>query len=138
MILLDTDIVTLFVAGHERIRHHVEQATDTLAITIITRIEILRGRFDALMKAADGEQLKLAMHRLTESEQDLDEFVLVPVDDAAAAEFDRLRRQRKLNKIGRGDLLIASIALANKAVLVTRNVRDFRQIPQLRIENWAD
>jgi len=35
-------------------------------------------------------------------------------------------------------LLIASIALANDALLVTRNLRHFRQVPNLRLENWAD
>ena len=36
------------------------------------------------------------------------------------------------------DLLIASIALAQRATLVTRNLRHFRQIPALNVENWAD
>ena len=43
-----------------------------------------------------------------------------------------------LKKIGRGDLLIASIALAHKAVLVTRNLRDYRRIPNLQLANWVD
>jgi tRNA(fMet)-specific endonuclease VapC len=43
-----------------------------------------------------------------------------------------------LKKIGRADLLIASIARANKAILVTRNLKDFRQVPGLQVENWAD
>jgi tRNA(fMet)-specific endonuclease VapC len=48
---------------------------------------------------------------------------------------DKLRQHKELKKIGRGDLLIASIALAHQATLVTRNVQDFRQIPGLRVEN---
>ena len=38
------------------------------------------------------------------------------VDDAAAAEFDRLSKIKGLGKIGRCDLLNAAIALANKSV----------------------
>jgi tRNA(fMet)-specific endonuclease VapC len=49
-----------------------------------------------------------------------------------------LRRNKKLKKIGRTDLLIASIALARGATLITRNVRHFQLIPGIRIENWAD
>ena len=60
------------------------------------------------------------------------------LDTAAAAEFDRLRQNKKLTKIGRADLLIASIALAHRATLVTRNLLHFQQVPGLRLENWAD
>jgi predicted nucleic acid-binding protein len=28
--------------------------------------------------------------------------------------------------------------LAHDATLVTRNVRNFREVPELRVENWAD
>jgi predicted nucleic acid-binding protein len=36
------------------------------------------------------------------------------------------------------DILSAAITLASRAVLVTRNLKDFRQVARLRIENWAD
>jgi tRNA(fMet)-specific endonuclease VapC len=49
-----------------------------------------------------------------------------------------LLQNKKVKKIGRADLLIAAFAMANRAVLVTRNLKDFRQVPGLRIENWAD
>ena len=35
------------------------------------------------------------------------------------------------------DLKIASIALANNATLLTRNLSDFSKIPNLRIEDWS-
>ena len=63
---------------------------------------------------------------------------VIPIDGPAADEFDRLRADKKLKKIGRADLLIAAITLANRATLVTRNLRDFRQVPGLQVENWVD
>jgi tRNA(fMet)-specific endonuclease VapC len=45
---------------------------------------------------------------------------------------------RRLRRIGRADLLIASISLAHRATLVTRNVRHFQQIPRLIVTNWVD
>jgi tRNA(fMet)-specific endonuclease VapC len=63
---------------------------------------------------------------------------IVSVTAEAAARFDQLRQDRKLKKIGRADLLIASIVLANQATLVSRNLKDFQQVPGLRVENWAD
>jgi len=58
--------------------------------------------------------------------------------DVAAHEFDRLQRQRGLKKIGHVDLLVASIALANRATLVTRNLRHFERVSDLTLENWVD
>jgi tRNA(fMet)-specific endonuclease VapC len=40
-------------------------------------------------------------------------------------------------KIGRTDLRIAATALENGAIVVTRNIRDFQQIPALTIEDWS-
>jgi tRNA(fMet)-specific endonuclease VapC len=139
MYFLDTDTLTLAHAGHARITDQFRRVDpNEVAITVITRIEILQGRFAAVLKASHGEQLVRAQELLQRSEQRLQVLEVIPVDVAAAAEFDRLRQNKKLKKVGRGDLLIASIALAHRATLVSRNVKDFRQIPGLQVENWAD
>lgn len=139
MYFLDTDTLTLAHAGHARISDQLRRVDpNEVAITVITRIEILQGRFAAVLKASHGEQLVRPHELLQRSEQRLRLLETIPVDGNAAAEFDRLRQNKKLKKIGRGDLLIASIALAHRATLVTRNVKDFRQIPGLQVENWAD
>jgi tRNA(fMet)-specific endonuclease VapC len=91
-----------------------------------------------LFKASNAEQLQRAYKRLVDSELQFTTLPLLPIDASAAEQFESLLRNKKLKKIGRGDLLIASIALARKAVLATRNERDFQQVPRLRIENWAD
>jgi tRNA(fMet)-specific endonuclease VapC len=62
----------------------------------------------------------------------------VPIEAGAARESSRLIQNKKLKKIGRADLLIAALTLARQVTLVTRNVKDFRQVPRLRVENWAD
>jgi tRNA(fMet)-specific endonuclease VapC len=139
MIVLDTDTLTLFLRGHSQVAERMGRATDEVAITIISRIETLQGRFDSLLKAADGAGLQRAQQRLDQAERDLARIPSVlPIDQAAAAEFDRLRQHGKLKRIGRADLLIAAITLANRATLITRNVRDFRRVPGLPLDNWAD
>ena len=60
------------------------------------------------------------------------------MNGAAASEFDKLRQFKNLKRIARADLLIASIALAQRATLITRNLRHSRQVPGLNLENWAD
>lgn len=140
MILLDTDIISLYHAGHERVSEKVQNLDpgEVIGTTIITRAEILRARFEALLKAADGEHLQRAQERLAASESLLSDLHIAQFDAAATEEFEKLSKRKKLKKIGHADLLIASIALANDALLVTRNVKHFRQVPNLRVENWAD
>ena len=116
----------------------MEEATEPTVTSVISRIEILRGRFDSVLKAANRDQLLKAQKRLEATEAELAKYEIVTLDDAAAAEFARLQADKKYKKIGRPDLLIACIALANRATLVTRNLRHFRQIPGLKLENWAD
>jgi tRNA(fMet)-specific endonuclease VapC len=139
MIVLDTDTLTFFFRNHPRVLARMQQANDAVAITIISRIEILRGRFDSVLKAADGAELQRGQQRLAEAEDHLGRIPKVLGIDADAAEvFNHLRGNKKLKKIGRADLLIASIVLANRATLITRNLKDFRQVPGLQIDNWVD
>jgi tRNA(fMet)-specific endonuclease VapC len=138
MILLDTDTFSLLAEGHPKVTARLAGATDEVAITIVTRVEALQGRLAFLMRAADGEELLPAQQWLQRTEADLARLPVVPADAGAAAEFNRLLGTKGLKKVGRGDLLIASIALANSATLVTRNLKDFRKFPGLQLENWAD
>lgn len=131
MILPDTDIVTLLALGHDRVTARSVTAGDVVATSVVTRIEILRGRFDFLLKSKDGDDLHRAQQWLDRSERDLSKLIIVPIDAQVVGEFDRIRTQPKLKKIGRADLLIASIALAHGATLVTRNVKHFRVVPVL-------
>jgi tRNA(fMet)-specific endonuclease VapC len=139
MHLLDTDTLTRAHAGSPGIAERVRQLGEAnLATTVITAIEILRGRHEFLLKASNGEQLLRAQRLLQSSEQLLATLTIIAVERTSAAAFDRLRQDKKLKKIGRPDLLIASIALAKRATLVTRNLKHFRQIGGLQLENWID
>jgi tRNA(fMet)-specific endonuclease VapC len=139
MILFDTDTVTHFSYGNANVRRRIEAAADEqLAIAIITRNEILRGRADSLLKAANEEELRKAAERFRQAEELLADFVVVGFDDHAIEHFGKLRKQKSLKKMGRADMLIACIALANDALLVTRNTKDYQGITGLRIENWVD
>jgi tRNA(fMet)-specific endonuclease VapC len=138
MILLDTDMLTLYLAAHPRVMEQVRAAEEVPVISVISRIEVMQGRFASVLKAADGAQLLSAQERLAIAEHGLAKFNLVPLNADAATEFDRLRQNKKLKKIGRADLLIATIALAHRATLITGNLRHFRQVPGLKLQNWAD
>ena len=140
MYVLDTDTLSLLFTGHAGVL--AKQATvpsSEIATTIVARIEVLRGWFDYLMKAVSGEDLLRAQAWLDRTVRSLAQVTtVIPIEPSAAAKFDSLRENKKLRKIGRGDLLIAAITLAERATLVTRNVKHFRLVPGLQIENWAN
>ncbi len=139
MYLLDTDTLTHLQAGHPRVVRHLHELTDPdVGITIITKIELLRGRYDYILKATPGPELLKAQQLLSRTEAFLDLLQVILVDEAATACMDQLQGIRGLRKIGRADLLIASIALARSAILVTRNVRHLRRVPGLTVVNWVD
>lgn len=55
--------------------------------------------------------------------------------EKAIDRFEELRTQRL--GIKAMDLRIAAIVLEHGATLITRNVRDFKRVPGLTVENWA-
>ena len=62
-------------------------------------------------------------------------YIAATGDSAAANVFEQLRRDRV--RIGTMDLKIASITLVHDAILVSRNVSDFRRVRELRVEDWT-
>lgn len=67
-------------------------------------------------------------------------FDLHPWPVAASSLYVSLRRdlERQGTPIGGMDLMIAAHALAENAVLVTTNLREFSRVPNLRLENWVE
>ncbi len=65
-------------------------------------------------------------------------FDILDFDSRAAGQYGMLREAlvQKGKLIGPYDLLIASQALANDLTLVTNNQKEFRQIKQLKLEDW--
>jgi tRNA(fMet)-specific endonuclease VapC len=139
MYLLDTDTLTHLHAGNSNVVKQLNTVEDDLiTITIITKIEVLRGRIDYVLKADTEEKLIKAQELLFRTEELLNQLPIIPINQLAADEFNRLRAISKLRKIGQADLLIASITLVNRAILVTRNLRHFQQIPGIEVVNWVD
>ena len=139
MTILDSDIFTLLTYEHANVvrRYEAVPEGELLAVTAVTRIEVLRVRTDSLLKAADEHELLAAAKRLQATEAALNDFLVVHVDAEAAKHFKALLGQKKL-KMRRPDMLIACIALAQDALLVTRNTKDFGKVPGLKLANWAD
>jgi tRNA(fMet)-specific endonuclease VapC len=134
--LLDTDHLTLLQQLHPQVRQRI-RGTDpaTLAITIISAEEQMRGWLDAIRRHNGSPRQIWAYQGLREMMLFLQHVLILPFDQAAYQQFEALRQQKI--RIGSQDLRIASIALTIGATLVTRNKRDFEQVPGLTIEDWS-
>lgn len=60
---------------------------------------------------------------------------VVPFEQPEATVFDSLKARRI--RVSTMDLRLAASALSSGLILLTRNVRDFSQVPGLVIENWT-
>ena len=60
---------------------------------------------------------------------------VLPFDVRAISIFDEMRSQKV--RVSTMDLRIASIAISNNLVLLTRNTSDFSKVPNLIIDDWT-
>ena len=63
---------------------------------------------------------------------------ILPFDADAARRYGEIRAdlERQGTLIGDADVRIAAIALVRRLIVVTGNIRHFRKIPHLTVENW--
>ena len=138
MILRDTDHLSILTnrhaAGHAPLIQRLENANEPLAIPIICVEEQCRGWLAKIHRIRDIHQQIAPYDRLTELFNFLAEWDIVSLDSPAADAFDQMRKQKI--RIGSQDLKIAAIAKTRDALLLSANLRDFRQVPELRVENW--
>ncbi len=121
MILADTDVLIDYLEGRGPGAEAVSQALrlDQLQTTTINYFELLAGA-----RRRRQQESVLAL---------LESIPVLPLDvDAArrAAEVRQLLERSGIG-IGMGDSLIAGIALARGATLLTRNRRHFERVPGL-------
>lgn len=129
---LDTCICIEFLRGRLRLGYQVmrEEGPEGFAIPAIVAAELWYGA----EHSARSEKEKNTVATFIEA------FEIVPFDGRCAREYGRLRQLlgSKGAIIGDRDLMIAATAMANKAVLVTNNAKDFKRIPDLPFESWAE
>lgn len=106
-------------------------------VPIVVAEEAIRGQL-ATIRAAQAGRGKLSVGQayayFEETLTALRSFQLLPYTVSADALF-RTWRAMKI-RIGPQDMRIAAICFAHGAKLVTRNARDFSQIPGLTLEVW--
>ncbi|MDH3461023.1 MAG: PIN domain-containing protein [Burkholderiaceae bacterium] len=128
--LLDTDICIYVINSRPAavLERFLAHEADGLGVSAVTAGELYFGA----RKSGSRRNLLL-----------LDKF-LAPLEIAeygadAARTYGELRStlEKKGTPIGPLDTQIAAHALALDVTLVSNNLREFRRVPKLRMENWA-
>jgi tRNA(fMet)-specific endonuclease VapC len=134
--ILDTDHISLWQTNHPVIPQKLAQIDpQDFAVTIVTLEEQMRGRLSEINSARSDAAVVAGYRHLQATEQFFGALNVLPFSDKAQELFQRLRKQRV--RIGTRDLRIAAIALSVGGIIVTRNQRDFRQVPGLQLEDWT-
>jgi len=135
---LDTDVLTLILAGYEPYRQRVDAiAVHHQYVPIVTREEQIRGRLNVIRQSESGKaklSLPEAYGRLQDLLQDSRRFQILPFTPDAQQLVETWRAARI--RVGTQDLRIAAICIAQNAKLVSRNKRDYEQVPGLTLEVW--
>jgi tRNA(fMet)-specific endonuclease VapC len=136
--VMDTDILSLYQRRHPQVCsriHLARQNQITIKTTVVTVEEQYAGRLAQIRKAQTSEALISAYDNLIATFSLFSQLEILGYDSAADDYFRQLR-QKKI-RIGTQDLRIASITMAHGGTIVTRNHKDFGQVPELAIEDWS-
>ncbi len=140
LLILDTDLLTILQEetqpACDRLRARLKpHAPDEVRTTIIGFQERMQGWLAVLHQARSGSRILLAYEKLDALLKSFCKMLILPFDGAAQNQFSELRKQKV--RIGTMDLRIAAIALEQNATLLNRNLRDYRQVPALVVEDWT-
>jgi tRNA(fMet)-specific endonuclease VapC len=137
--VLDTDSLSLLERGNLKIQERLRQInTDSVAISIVTAEEKMKGRLAAINSLSGIERvdrLAIAYRALQSSIEDLQALPILPFSELAKDRYRELLQQKI--RVGSHDLRIAAIVLSIEGILVTRNRRDFDRVPGLQIDDWS-
>ena len=127
--LLDTNVVSYLVRQpHSPLARRIASLKpDSLAISVVVAAELQYGA------------QKRGSKRLTNQlEAVLSAIKVLPLEPPADRHYGTIRAELERNgqPIGQNDLLIAAHARALGATLITNNLREFRRIPGLKVEDW--
>jgi tRNA(fMet)-specific endonuclease VapC len=137
--LLDTDHISIIQlrSGPEyaALSTRVQQHATALAFCVISFHEQMLGAHSFIGRARRSSDVVRGYKLIGEIIGVFSTAPVLPFDSAAAQVFDTLRAQKI--RVPTMDLRIASIALSQALVVVTRNASDFARVPALVTEDWT-
>ena len=134
--ILDTDCLTLFQMKNIAMLDRIQRTPpEQLATTIVSAEEQLRGRLLFVRRSENQKRLSQAYGYLQGTIGFFQNITVLEFTPEAEVIYWQLKAQ-KINP-GSRDLRIASIALSLNATVVTRNRKDFQQVPNLKFVDWS-
>jgi tRNA(fMet)-specific endonuclease VapC len=132
-VMIDASVLIDHERGRVDLEGHVkDRESESFFLSVITASELLHG----VHRAGDRG---VRARRSAFVEGVLGSFPLLPIEIATARMHARLwadlAAQGQL--IGAHDLWIAAACLSHGLSLVTSNLREFRRIPGLDVEDWS-
>lgn len=131
MFVLDTNTLIYFFRGQGTVAQNLLTTPPSeVGIPAIAVFELEVG----IAKSTQPDKRRRQLDEL------LDVVRVLPFDRAAATEAARVRAglEEAGLPIGPLDTLIAGTALTHRAVLVTRNTREFGRVSKLSVIDWYD
>ena len=129
--ILDTNTCIYFLnrSSDKIISKMKSLSPSNIKLSTITVAELLFGAEKSTAKKKNRETV----------EKFIENFEKIPFDDKCCHHYAKIRvlLEKTGWPIGPMDLLIASITLANGLILVTNNVKEFKRIKDLNLENWV-
>ena len=128
--MLDTNILIYTIKNRPRkVREAFKKYADYLAMSSVTMGELIYG----------AEKSAQITRNLADIEALAARMEVLPFDSQAAVHFGQVRAElaRAGKLIGSYDLMIAGHARSQGLILVTNNLREFKRVRGLRVENWA-
>ncbi len=140
MIILDTDHLVVMKYSHGRekaiLTSRMAASLDQdFVTTVVTLEEQLRGWLALIHKSSNDPQRQISPYdKLNDVIDYYGRWTRLPFNEMSAKRFKDLRRQKV--RVATMDLKIAAIALSHDSLLLSANLRDFEQVPTLRVEDW--
>jgi len=129
--ILDTNTIIFWLKNVENVKNNINiHQKDIITTTIITMCELYYGvaKSDPENRDKNYIQVKKLSARIRYKS----------ISEEASEKFGNLKK--KLRTAGEiiddFDLLIAAICMSENAVLVSDNVKHFKRIKGLKVENW--
>lgn len=129
---LDTNICIYYLKGMYPgiVKNLLSKNPEDIKISAIVKAELLYGA----EKSQTREKTKEKIYEF------LLPFEIVGFNDEATEIYGKTREylEKKGLIIGPNDLILASTVIGYNGTLITNNVKEFKRIKELKIENWIE